>query len=187
MPACCQYKGNSTAQLKVILTNENKRMKEMETQKNRTEQTFASAFGCLRYIKGCLFSSHSSAKIQKDYMTLYFFCLLWLKRTCKYTNGFSMNVSSAQVKTTHLTMIAGSVVALRKRIRQLYWSIISQERKGEEGASYTCASLTSDKRIFQPTRVYRVTFTKAQACGSMEGAGGWTGDWRTGRTGWRRR
>ncbi len=43
-----------------------------------------------------------------------------------------------------------------------------------DGASYTCASLTSDKRIFQPTRVYRVTFTKAQVCGSMaRGLGIW--------------
>lgn len=64
-------------------------------------------------------------------------------------------------------MIAGSVAALRRRIKQIYWSIFLQERKGGGGASYTCASLTSDKRIFQPTRVYRVTFTKAQGCGSM--------------------
>lgn len=74
-------------------------------------------------------------------------------------------------------MIAGSV-ALRKRIKQIYWSSFLQERKGGGGASYTCASLTSDKRIFQPTRVYRVTFTKAQGCGSMVGgleAGGQDG------------
>lgn len=43
--------------------------------------------------------------------------------------------------------------------------------RGGEGASYTCASLTSDKRISQPTRVYRVTFTKAQVSGSMARAG----------------
>lgn len=33
MPARCQYKGKSTAQLKVILTNKNKRMKEMEVKR----------------------------------------------------------------------------------------------------------------------------------------------------------
>lgn len=72
-------------------------------------------------------------------------------------------------------MIAGSVAALRRRIKQIYWSIFLQERKGGGGASYTCASLTSDKRIFQPTRVYRVTFTKAQGCGSMVVVGLWVG------------
>lgn len=43
---------------------------------------------------------------------------------------------------------------------------------GGDGASYTCASLTSDKRIFQPTRVYRLTFTKALVSGSMARARG---------------
>lgn len=53
-------------------------------------------------------------------------------------------------------MTVGRVVALRKRIRQLHWSIFSEERKGGRGMGrgiLTCASLTLDKRIFQPTRV----------------------------------
>lgn len=91
-----------------------------------------------------------------------------------------MHFSSSQVKH-YFSLICrewgGSET--RKELRRLYLRGIILEEEREEirgGAYYTCASLTPDKKFFQPTRVYRVTFTKAQVSGgsgwgAVEGAG----------------
>lgn len=117
-----------------------------------------------RYSKGCLFFNHSSAKIQKDYMTSLFLCLLcresnlqihgqflctrcllWWKLSSD-RDGRDRCGSKEENQTDlldHFVCSSCLFVFFREKERK------GGRGEGRRGACYTCASLTSDKRIFQ--------------------------------------
>lgn len=99
------------------------------------------------------------------------FCLLGWEKYLRIHRWFSMHCSSARVKTILGPTWRGALVALRKESDSCYWSIFLSERRGgggREGRGFLHMCITNiGGRIFQPTRVYRVTFTKAQVSGSM--------------------
>lgn len=70
------------------------------------------------------------------------------------------------------TDMTGSIGGAKKRIRQLLLEYLfvgeARRRRRREGRGFLHMCITNiGGRIFQPTRVYRVTFTKAQVSGSM--------------------
>lgn len=96
-----------------------------------------------RYSKGCLFFNHSSAKVQKDYMTSFFCFVCYVEKvTCKYTDSFYA-LFACSGGNYPLTVMAGIAAALRKRIRRIYWIVLfvhlvcfffcEKEKKGGEG------------------------------------------------------
>lgn len=117
-----------------------------------------------RYSKGCLFFNHSSAKIQKDYMTSFFLCLLCRESNLQIHGQFLCTrcllwwkLSSDRDGRDRCGSKEENQTDLLDRFVCSSWLFFFREKEkkggggGREGAGacYTCASLTSDKRIFQ--------------------------------------
>lgn len=151
-------------------------MKETEIKRKENHKHLLPHFDVLnRYIKGCLFSITVRQRYKRT--TWLFFCLLCRENNLQIHRWFFLRTSRLlgwKLSSDHDRRERGGSKIEKESDSFIGVSFRKRGKEGREGdgASYTCASLTSDKRIFQPTRVYRVTFTKAQVSGGMAGGGG---------------
>lgn len=122
-----------------------------------------------RYIKGCLYS----VTVQQVYKRTTGLFLQFAPSRKEYTDGFLCAFLFCSGGNYPLTAFAGSMMALRSKIiKRAFRGERARERDGR-GDLYTCASLTLDKEIFQPTRATEKRSQKHRSVAT------WRGDWES--------